>query len=227
MIDPLRHLQAFDPQQWGQRRVDVIGVGATGSRVALHLAELGVTNLHVWDDDCVERHNLANQAYGIQHIGMPKVEAIQQVIQDKAGETIHIHNQKVDGSQVLGEVVFLLTDSMDSRIQIWAEGIKGKLRIKLLVETRMGLNEGRIYAFAPANPSHAEAWEKTLYLKEEASPSECRASQSIADTAAVVAGIAVSRFRYWFALQKGSEESELVNETIFGIHSGNMFPRSF
>src|SRR3989344_2512567 len=144
-VDPLRHLSVFKPHAFGARRVDVIGCGATGSRVVLSLAKLGVENIHAWDFDTVEEHNLANQAFGLGDVGLLKVDALASLVQRDVGIAIHTHAEKVDGAQSLGEVVFLLTDTMASRKEIWDRGLKLKLQTRLLVETRTGADAGRIY----------------------------------------------------------------------------------
>src|SRR3989344_9586657 len=127
-VDPLRHLSVFKPHAFGTRRVDVIGCGATGSRIVLSLAKLGVENIHAWDFDTVEDHNLANQAFGLGDVGLLKVDALASLVQRGIGVAIQTHAEKVDGSQSLGEVVFLLTDTMASRKEIWDRGLKLKLQ---------------------------------------------------------------------------------------------------
>ena len=117
-IDPTRHLSVFSPHAFGKKRVDIIGAGATGSRIVLSLAKLGVENIHVWDFDKVEEHNIANQIYGLENIGEPKVRALADVIKKSTGTAITAHDERVDGSKQLGEAVFLLTDTMESRKEI-------------------------------------------------------------------------------------------------------------
>src|SRR5579864_2540201 len=157
-VDPSRHLDVFSPAAFGSRRVDVIGCGATGSRVALSIAKLGIDNIHIWDFDLVEEHNIANQVFGLSHVGMTKVEALANIILDSTGTSVVIHNAKVDGTQQLGEIVFLLVDSMASRKEIFDNGLKYKLRTKLMIETRMGSDSGKVYAINPNNPNHIKAW---------------------------------------------------------------------
>ena len=62
MIDPTRHVLQFDPHVFYNRRVDVIGCGAVGGKIADMLGRYGVRNLHLHDGDIVEGHNVANQS---------------------------------------------------------------------------------------------------------------------------------------------------------------------
>ncbi|HYD93184.1 MAG TPA: ThiF family adenylyltransferase [Candidatus Paceibacterota bacterium] len=225
-LDPLRHLDVFKPHAFGGRRVDVIGCGATGSRIALSLAKLGVEVIHVWDFDKVEEHNLANQGFGLEDVGELKTTALARLVKRDAGVRIETHAERVDGSQPLGDVVFLLTDTMASRKEIWDRGLKFKLRTKLLVETRMGADSGRVYALNPNTPLHTREWEKTLYTDEEAEVSACGTSVSVGPTAEIISGLAVWQMLRWFAVEQGGED-ELDNEIIFSLRAMTMLNRRF
>jgi len=225
-VDPLRHLSVFKPHAFGTRRVDVIGCGATGSRIVLSLAKLGVENIHVWDFDTVEEHNLANQVFGLPDIGRPKVAALADIVKRDAGVTLNVHPEKVCGSESFGEVVFLLTDTMASRKEIWDKGLKLKLRTRLLVETRMGADSGRIYAVNPNLLGHIRAWEEAWYPDTEAEVSACGASVSVGPTAEIIAGLAVWQMIRWVAVESG-EEDDLENEIIFGLRSTAFISRQF
>jgi len=225
-VDPLRHLSVFKPHAFGARRVDVIGCGATGSRVVLSLAKLGVENIHAWDFDTVEEHNLANQAFGLGDVGLLKVDALALLVQRDVGIAIHTHAEKVDGAQSLGEVVFLLTDTMASRKEIWDRGLKLKLQTRLLVETRMGADSGRIYALNPNLLGHIRAWEEAWYPDEQAEVSACGASVSVGPTAEIIAGLAVWQMIRWFTIEEGGDDV-LDNEVILGLRSMNTISRQF
>ena len=225
-IDPLRHLAVFSPHAFGRRRVDIVGCGATGSRIALSLAKLGVENIHVWDFDHVEEHNIANQVFGVGDIGLTKVEALANIVKHQTGMDLGVHAHKVTGETVFGDVVFLLTDTMSSRKEIWNGALKLKLKTKLLVETRMGADNGRVYALNPNKPGHIREWEKTLYSDEEAEVSACGASISVGPTAEVISGLAVWQMIGWFSIEQGGEDS-LDNEIIFSLRPMLTISRNF
>lgn len=225
-VDPLRHLSVFKPHAFGARRVDVIGCGASGSRIVLSLAKLGVENIHAWDFDTVEAHNIANQAFGRGDVGALKVDALAALVKRDTGVVITTHAEKVDGSEPLGDVVFLLTDTMSSRKEIWDKGLKYKLRTRLLVETRMGADSGRVYALNPNMPSHVKAWEGAWYPDDQTEVSACGASISVGPTAEVLSGLAVWQMVRWFSVEEGGDDV-LENELIFGLRSTNTLSRQF
>ncbi len=225
-VDPIRHLSVFSPAAFGQRRVDVVGAGATGSRIVLSLAKLGVENIHVSDFDTVEEHNIANQAYGLGDIGFLKVDALARLVLRETGVRVHTHAERVTSDTILGDIVFLLTDTMSSRKEIWDGALRLKLRTKLLVETRMGADSGRIYALNPNSPRHIKAWEATLYGDDEAEVSACGSSISVGPTAEIISGLAVWQMIRWFSIEQGGEDV-LDNEILFALRSMTTITRTF
>lgn len=220
-VDPLRHIKIFSPDAWGANRIDVIGVGATGSWLALQLAKLGLPDncLHVWDFDTVAEHNLANQAFGPADVGKPKVRALAELVKAQTGIAIVEHNEPYHGQQQLGKVVFLLTDTMKSRREIFDRAIKYKPHTELMIETRMDADNGRVYAINPLQPAQIDGWLKTLYDDPVADPSVCGARTTVGSTAMLLAAMAVWQFIRWFQLKQGKapEGAKLEQELIFNV----------
>jgi len=216
MVDPLRHLDVFKPYGFGDKRIDVVGCGATGSRIALSLAKLGISNIHIWDFDSVEEHNIANQAFSIKDIGRAKVEALAEIILEHTGTEVTVHNERVDGTQVLGEIVFLLTDTMASRKEIWEKALRLKIGTRLVIETRMGADSGRIYSINPCRPSHINGWVSTLCDDNEAEVSACGATISVGPTAEIVSGMAVWQLIRWYSITEGKEDTP-DEEIVFSL----------
>lgn len=238
MLDVIRHREVFSPSDFGNQRVDIIGVGATGSRIALSLAKLGVPDIHLWDPDIGEAHNVPNQAFGNIHLsdtdGKPrlKVNIMRDIIREQTGTAVTVHAEKVDGTQRLGTVVFLLTDTMASRKAIFEGSLKYKLHVKLVVETRMGADSGRVYTVNPNAPSHVAGWEAAWYPDEEAQDNACRAQVTVGPTAEAVSGLAVWQFMRWFNAQRAmaagndptdEPEQELVLSLRPMMLMGNLF----
>jgi molybdopterin/thiamine biosynthesis adenylyltransferase len=229
-IEPLRHQSVFSPAAFGKRRVDVIGAGATGSKVALSLAKLGIENLHVWDFDAIEEHNIANQVYKLSDIGESKVVSLANIIEEQTGLKISAHNERVPSKtgQKLGDVVFLLTDTMASRKEIWSKCIKFKIEVKLMIETRMGIDEGRVYTINPLDPADVKGWESTLYDDKEAPRSACGATSTVGPTADVLAGLAVWQMVRWFSFETGKAKDDIMEkEILFSLRPSMILSRNF
>jgi molybdopterin/thiamine biosynthesis adenylyltransferase len=222
MLDTIRHMEVFSPETFGEMQVDFVGVGATGSRIALGAAKLGIRNIHVYDFDKVEPHNIPNQIFGNNHVDMLKVEALREIVREQTGTEITIHPVRVDGSERLGDVVFLLTDTMASRQEIWKAGLRYKPHVKFMVETRMGKNSGRVYALNPANPTHVRGWEATLYSDNVAEVSACGTSITVGSTAEVVSGLSIWQLIRWHQIQEELKQGkspmdEVENEIVFSL----------
>lgn len=216
----LRQLELFNPEEF-DTPVHVIGAGATGSWLTLILAKLGVKDITVYDFDVIEEHNLPNQFYGPKAIGKTKVEALKKAVYQQTGTVIRIENQKVDGNISLNGIVFVLTDTMSSRSEIYKEAIKMKDGVKLMVETRMGLEHGRVYCIDPTNSDHTNKYEQTLYSDDEAEVSACGASQSVSITAIGIAQAAAWKLVKW---HKGED---INNELIIDYMNCGIYPAKF
>lgn len=193
MIDVTRHESIFHPVEWGARRVDVIGAGATGSKVALSLAKLGVKNLHAWDGDVVEEHNLANQVYVVTDVGHRKTDRLLLHVEDVRQEGIAAHGWW-DGEPV-GEVVMMMADSMKVRRQLF-EAVKWNPNVKLVIDSRMGADTAFLYTYRPGNRQSLKSYEGTLFSDDDAhvEVSACGTSISVGPTSDIISGLATWMF---------------------------------
>ena len=62
--------------------IGVAGLGGLGSNIALSLARVGVKKLVLADFDVVEPSNLNRQQYFVRHIGLKKIQALKELIND-------------------------------------------------------------------------------------------------------------------------------------------------
>lgn len=213
-----RQVNIFKPEEFNTP-VHVIGCGATGSWLALALAKLGVKNLHIWDFDTIEEHNLPNQVYKMEDIGDLKVNALQEDILERANINAITHNEKVDGSQRLSGVVFVLTDTMKSREEIFNKAIQNNPGMKLFIETRMDLKGGRIYAFDPKNRDICKKYKETLYTDNQAEVSACGISQTVIATGIGIVSQALWIFLNWVNFQDIPNEILLDCSNFYQINN--------
>ena len=190
-MDLIRQIDLFKPRQFIGKRIDVIGVGATGSYIVWLLSKIGLSNIHIWDFDDIEEHNIPNQCFMLKHIGSSKISAMKEMVKDGAGVDIIGHEEKVEKNQRLGNIVFLLVDTMSARKLIWDNLLKYKINVEHVIETRMSASSGRVYTINPCKPAHIKSWEETLCGDDEAEVSSCGAAISIAPTVSLVASVAV------------------------------------
>lgn len=80
----------------GKARVGIAGLGGMGSNVAVMLVRSGVRDLVLADFDAVDGSNIARQAYLPRHIGMPKVEALSEILREIDPDVrLDIHNMRL------------------------------------------------------------------------------------------------------------------------------------
>lgn len=191
--DYWRQLDIFDPLKFNTPIV-IIGVGAVGGWLALILAKSGIKTITVYDFDIVEEHNLPNQPYGLADVGNLKINALQDLIFRDCGFYINKFNERFTKDTLItpGSIVYLCTDTMSSRKEIWNSVIKHNVTIPLMVETRLGAEVGKIYTINPIDSAHIEAYEKTLYSDEESEESPCT-YRSIGTVVVTIAGLAAHK----------------------------------
>jgi molybdopterin/thiamine biosynthesis adenylyltransferase len=163
------------------------------------LSKLGVKNVTLHDFDIVEEHNIPNQGFSAHQIGSNKADALRNMCQSMGGTNIDykVSREAVTADTQLEGVVFMLTDTMKSREDIFKGAIKYKPNCKILIETRMGLDMCRIYCVDPNDLDIVDKYEKTLYGDENAEVSACGTSISVVTSAMNTATLAVRAMLNW------------------------------
>ena len=195
MINTARHSSVINPLLH-QHPIHIIGAGATGSRLFASLVELGFEDISVYDDDIVESHNLANQLFVMDDIDKLKVDGLDKWVHQKLGEGLkygmYIPERLPHKGIDLDGTVFLLTDTMSSRKEIFDSCLKDNLLVERVIETRMASSYGNIYSFDPNKTG--DQWLDTLIDDKDAEKSSCGSSISVGATASIIANQAVWQF---------------------------------
>ncbi len=179
-MDFSRQLDILSPNEL-KMPVTVIGSGGTGSPVIMLLAKMGCTDITVFDPDVVERHNLPNQMFWVEHVGKPKVQAIAEIVKAFSGVEIKQKQEKYKGKEDLSGLVISCVDDIEERKAIWP-GLKMKSRVDLYIDTRMGGLVGSIYPVKVCDPDSIKFYESTLHDKDEVAPLPCTAQAIIFNT---------------------------------------------
>lgn len=82
-------------------KVVVCGAGALGSNLIDSLARVGFTQLKVIDFDRVEGHNINNQAYDLNDVGILKVIALQRKVYASTKVKLEAENKKLEATNVV------------------------------------------------------------------------------------------------------------------------------
>ena len=189
----------FQPEKCDDR-LHIIGCGAIGSTIAENIVRLGLTNIALYDFDTVEAHNIANQMYRHADIGLPKVDALKNMlveINPAAAEDIKTIKTGYS-AQPLSGYIFLCLDNIDKRREI-VNKCKGNDYIKAVFDFRMRLEDAQHYAadwsdksmvqnlLNSMNFTHAEALAETPV-------SACNMPLSVAPTVRIICGLGIANF---------------------------------
>ena len=161
MIDLNKSLEFFNPRIV-DRKIHIIGCGAVGSHVAELLARLGITNIHLWDDDKVSTHNIANQNFVFEDCYKPKVEVVAERIKAINPDcTVTIHNERWQPVGMMSGYVFMCVDSIVPRQQMCQFA---KYNDVIIFDIRMGLTSGQYYI---VNKSRLDNYMNTMNFTDE------------------------------------------------------------
>ena len=227
MIDISRHHEYFPISSYKDKTITLIGVGATGSRIFEALINLGFSDIHLYDPDVVENHNIANQLYTAKDVGELKVHAASTWETCNTGEAAcaKVYPEKIEGNcrhKVKG-IVFLLTDTMLSRGEIANNTLKMNPNVELVIETRMAISHGNINMFNPMIMKEYLQWFATLISDDAGEESACGTSLTIGTTASIIANIAVNMMINYLII----EDKQCVDKRCdimlnpLGIHVSN------
>lgn len=194
MMDLSKHLEFFNPMDL-KEEIHIIGVGATGSNIAIQLARLGINRLHIWDFDTVSAHNITNQVYDTEDISKEKTVVLKEkLLKINPRMKVYTHKKYID--QPLKNYVFLCLDSIEQRFEILKNNKFNRL-IKLVIETRIGLSTGQVIVTDWSNTKEIDNHIKMCDFKDDESnvvTSACGTEMNIGPTVLVTTAYTVVSF---------------------------------
>lgn len=217
----LRHGAFFGPEDADNKTFCIIGAGATGSWAALTAAKMGWHSFQIWDLDLVESHNLPNQAYDVSHIGMKKVDALEQVLkQFNPSVTVDKHDYFFDASNPdhvaeLTDYVFIAVDSLDTRKAVY-EVIKLHPFINLVFETRMGFTHAELNIVSPSDILKIDEIISMLKTDEEVTEAACN-ERIISTLVMIVSSALVHNLCYHSSSSRRETEFTNYGKTLFTL----------
>jgi len=184
----------FDPEKFTWP-IHVIGVGGIGSALLPLLFKIGFGgDLHIWDIDNVEPHNIPAQLiYRKRDIGMSKVQAVKEFAERQDAEcTVIPHDEFVTEDSELEGVVFVCVDSQKSRNAIWQAVLANRFTVPFFMDGRIGGEQLQLLTLSLKDEERVEAYETHwLFPDSQGATLPCAARTTI-QTPAVLAGLMVA-----------------------------------
>jgi len=215
-------------------KINIVGCGALGSKVADVLGRLGI-QATIYDFDRVESKNVGNQLFRPQDVGKLKVDAVVEIVEMNSGIRHIPKVAKVFGK--LNGITFVMVDTVEGRLRL-LENNRYNFGCKLFIECRMDIFDGRIYAYDPKDGHQADRIKGGLQFMEKEDDKDgagseheeddefvsvCGIRQDLATTSNIISGLAVQKLIYWSLLDQGREsaiDDPMVNELLLSFKNG-------
>mgnify|MGYP003132319520 CR=1 FL=1 len=153
-------------------KITIIGVGSSGSFIALTLAKMGFRNITIIDFDKVELHNIPNQFYRMKDIGKYKVDALQDIIKQFTDIDVGTKIELIDdGSKLdlsIDRIYIIAVDTIECRKDVYNQLKDSPLKV---IDGGLGGEEFHTQVLEMDNKEHQERYEK--YLKAEHKQAPC------------------------------------------------------
>lgn len=190
-------------------RVILAGLGGIGSWVALQLARMVPERLVLYDDDRVERVNMAGQLYCSDDIGKYKSSAIENMISKYTSmqDTFAINEKFLPESEP-GDIMMCGFDNMEARkvfFYSWRAHVlnkaPGERRKCLFIDGRLTMNELQVLCISGEDIHNMNRYEREfLFDSSEAEHTVCSMKQTTY-LAAMIGSFMVNLFTNWVANQ--------------------------
>lgn len=185
----LINIGAFDKQ------IHIIGCGALGSWIGFILLKMGFQDIHMYDFDTIEEHNIPNQLFMESQIGKTKVESMMEIYKNffiDADLRLTVHCDKLDeNSPTLNGIIFCAVDTMSGRKELYEKLFKYSTGGELWIEGRLSLYGAYVYTLPHLDFNLFTKYESTLYADSEAEVSACGVSQTALPAAINTASIMI------------------------------------
>lgn len=227
-MDLSRHIEVFSPDAV-KYPIHIIGVGATGSFIAMELARMGCPVLNIYDFDDVEIHNIPNQYYDTGDLGKLKAEALADklkainpniVVNVYTSAVLPVHDDEHSGIDEMSGYVFLLVDSMKIRKELWMAAKENK-NIVHCWESRLGSDQARVYSLDMTVKDFSK-YEADFYEDDNAEMSACGTSITVLPIVLQTASLMIVQFIELVMERQGT----YFFKTIFDNHY-NKYEESF
>lgn len=199
MISLEKSYEFFQPDK-DRARIHIIGCGSVGSTIAENLARCGITKMTLYDFDKVEAKNVHNQMFVAKHIGMPKVEALADILKDINPDIEKDLKLEPEGWQgkTLSGYIFLACDSMKVRREI-VENHMNSTSVKAVFDVRTLLTGAQHYAADWSDLKSKQSLLTSMDFSDEeaaeaAPTSACGVTLGIVTTVRLISGLAVNNY---------------------------------
>lgn len=186
------------------------GAGGIGSWLTVLLTRAGFDPF-LWDDDTVEEHNIGGQLFKVSNIGMPKVDAVNEVVRDLCGTTLSRENDRIDDEVIIQYHAFAAFDNMTARKDMfnqWKEYLDfaDDPKEAIFIDGRLEMEQLQIFC---VTIDRIEEYHKHLFSDDEVKDAACTMKQT-SHSAAMIASHMVGFYTNHLANMYEGENNRIV-----------------
>lgn len=168
------------------------GAGGIGSWLSFMLARAGFIP-YVFDFDTVEPHNIGGQLFPIEDVGLPKTEALQNLIKKFTGTTI-MYEGKYTSESLSSKFAFAAFDNMQARSMFFENWKRIAVDNSIFIDGRLLAEHLQIFAIRGNDEKSIKIYqEEHLFSDSDVADGPCSFRQTT-HVAAMIASLMVSTF---------------------------------
>lgn len=228
-MDKSKILEFFNAAEY-KHSYHIIGCGAIGSHMCEELARIGIREIHIYDFDTVSAHNITNQMFMEEDIGMLKVDACEQMMKRINPEIIvHKHPKGLEEPYTVNGICIMCVDNIDLRKKIVKANYYNKYCTALL-DFRMRLTDAQHYFAAGNNQFEKDTMLATMDFTHEeahsATPvSACGVELSVIYTVKAITALGTANLVKWIQGNDSYKTMTIVNMDTFTVDAFKAKPR--
>jgi hypothetical protein len=173
------------------------GAGGIGSWLTYFLSKMGF-NIHLYDFDVVEEHNLGGQLFLQQDLGFLKVDAVKKVIEKFSTAQISIFAEKITPFSLPHYYMFSAFDNMEARNSLFQVWKKSWVNVQLpegitpiFIDGRLEMEQLQIFCVTPQTAHKYDI--EHLFSDSVVEEAPCTMKQT-SHTAAMIGSLMASFF---------------------------------
>ena len=180
----------FKEAPWFSERAESVmigGAGGIGSWLAFFLARAGF-DLTIYDFDILEAHNIGGQLYRTEDVGLHKVDALYQILQQYTDTQVIAINDRITDVSPTHRFMFSAFDNMKARkdlFTVWKRSTLNSPVTPIFIDGRLEAEQMQIFCVTPANMKEYE--EQHLFDDSEVDDTACSYRQTSHSAAMIAA----------------------------------------
>jgi len=209
-------IHGWDQDAVSRMRIGIVGCGAIGSAAGHMCTRLGIRSITGIDPDVLEEHNLENQMYDSQDLGLPKTQALGTKLLHIDGSISYLAAQQTiqEAHDLLYDVDIILgcLDNNGSREYLNMQAV---VQEKILIDAGIQGMSGTIRTTIPGKTLCMQCW--SSLVKPSDVKASCSSEEAIPSTFITAVQAATIQVNQVIKHIHGQEHTPLIAFSLDGL----------